>query len=634
MAILFYYSSFIKCMKRIVSLVSIVFFCYAADAQNSNTLKYSNIPVVKNMDSLQQNMPHTNEALIKQLLTISKSGVNLGYKIDFGLFSKTDSLCGLENNTDALFISKLLKTIIDVKTGLNKDKGINDCYKLVDHFKLVNDTTALLTTYNLLVFLNTKGIDTVSSTKKLLLRYLDESKKLSNPSASDEDKLLTLMIEQYIDIIIFNGTNDKKIFDKAMALISNNKNLDYYSYWIISRYASSLFITKNDAKQSLELYRKLEDSLRIAPKSLCNALNYYNTCCVYNWTGQAQPSKLIIEKALTILNNDFPYCIDLIWKCKIMLANNLFFLRDYSNAWITRNKADSIWKYKLQLERESEFRELQEKYQYDKKEQENGQLKETQKLYKIGVAIALVLLTIILWLFVKTRQQNQKLNELVLFRDKIQTIISHDFRSPLFALQSLYEQANYFIEKKDLTQLKKLSNNIDETSNRMGSLLKNLLTWAESSKTSSKRKTNINLYTETNDTIALYKNIIQNKNITIRNNINEELLVSANANVFDLLVRNWLDNLLKYANANTIQITASQNNNTTIISIIDNGTINADKKAQIQQQLLSKDENVSDETSTGLGLGLMVYFAKQEGWQLNLKTTDNKNEFAISIPIG
>ena len=108
-------------------------------------------------------------------------------------------------------------------------------------------------------------------------------------------------------------------------------------------------------------------------------------------------------------------------------------------------------------------------------------------------------------------------------------------------------------------------------------------------------------------------------------------MVKANANVFDLLIRNWLDNILKYANASTIQIKASQNNTTTIISIIDNGIIKADNKAQIQQQLTSKGDSILDETSTGLGLGLMVYFAKQEGWGLSLETAENRNEFIITI---
>ena len=618
-------------MKRIISLLSIVLFCYAADAQNSNTLKYSNIPVVKNVDSLQQNMPHTNQALIKHLLTINKSRVNLGYKKDSVLFNKTDSLCKLEKNADGLFLNQLLKVYIDVDNGLYKGKATTDCYKLIDHFKIVKDTNALITVYYLLVRTNYKGIGAFSSSKDLLLRYLAECKNLSSLSTSDEDKLLTVMIEQLIDALFFKGKNAKDLYEKSSAIISKNKHLFFHSYLVTSRYASTIYVIKNDTANALILYRKLEDSLKIAPNSFFNAHNYANMCSVYSDYKKTQETKIYIEKALAILNADFPNYLDLIWKCNVILSRTLLYTKDYNNAWLMRDKADSIWKQKTKLERESEFRELQEKYQYDKKEQENSLLKETQKLYKIGVAIAIVLLTIILLLFVRTRKQNKKLNELVLFRDKIQTIISHDFRSPLFALQSLYEQANYFIEKKDLTQLKKLSINIDETSNRMGSLLKNLLTWAESSKTSSNIKTSINLHKETNDTIALYKNIIQNKNIAIQNSINNDFLVKANANVFDLLIRNWLDNILKYANASTIQIKASQNNTTTIISIIDNGIIKADNKAQIQQQLTSKGDSILDETSTGLGLGLMVYFAKQEGWGLSLETAENRNEFIITI---
>jgi K+-sensing histidine kinase KdpD len=278
-------------------------------------------------------------------------------------------------------------------------------------------------------------------------------------------------------------------------------------------------------------------------------------------------------------------------------------------------------------------KELIAKYETEKIEREKSILLETQRIYKIAIAIAIILLAFILLLLVKKRQQNKKLNELVIFRNKIQTIISHDFRSPLFALQGLYEQANYFIEKKDLVQLKKLSTNIDETSNRIGSLLKNLITWAESSKTSFYKKNKISLYKKTMDTIELYHNILQNKNIKIHNNINKDLLVNANANVFDLLVRNWLDNLLKYANADTIEITATQKDNEMLISIFDNGVIDQNKMAYIQQQFLNKKDVNINETSSGFGLELMTYFSKKEGWQLNFKAVQDLNEFTIAIPV-
>ena len=623
-------------MQKIILLISLLFSFLSVYAQKESSLKYSDIPVVINIDSLEQNIPKssTTQTLLKHLLILNKSRVRLGYKKNLALFIQIDSLCKLESKTNAMFVNKLLMVSEEVSEGLNKEKTINDCIKLLEHFKLVNDTSAVVATYYSLIVANLKGIGNFPGSKQLLSKYISECKSFSNQSASIEDRLITLISESTVDYIVFNGINDKLLYDKSIAIISKNKQLSYYLCWVYSRYANSLLQTKNKIQEALNLYILIRDSVNIPFNSSYNASNCYNIGCAYNALNQWQLSKSNVETSLDILYHNFPNHLDLIWNCNKLLAEDLHHLKQYNESWAIKLKADSILQVKLQAERESTFRDLQIKYQTDKKEQENRYLLTTQKLYKIGVAIILLLLSVILLLLLKTKKQNKKLSELIFFRDKIQTIISHDFRSPLFALQGLYEQAKYYIERNDLISLKKISINIDEASNKMGNLLRNLLIWSESLE---RKKVVANKemlpQAEIANTIGLYQSIIENQSIVIKNNICRHIVIKGNANVFELLVRNWLDNLLKYAKPQNIEIVASQNTYQTTISIIDDGNIDIKVVTKIQQQISSKFEGLIDETSTGLGLGLMLFFANQEGWKMELKTIENKNEFTITIPL-
>lgn len=63
-----------------------LFFYFSNDAQTISTLKYNNIPGIKNADSVLQNTPYKNQVLLNHLLTINKSRVSLRYKKDIALF--------------------------------------------------------------------------------------------------------------------------------------------------------------------------------------------------------------------------------------------------------------------------------------------------------------------------------------------------------------------------------------------------------------------------------------------------------------------------------------------------------------------------------------------------------------------
>ena len=109
-------------------------------------------------------------------------------------------------------------------------------------------------------------------------------------------------------------------------------------------------------------------------------------------------------------------------------------------------------------------------------------------------------------------------------------------------------------------------------------------------------------------------------------------LIKANKNVFELVIRNWLDNTIKYAQATSIKIVLVMEDKHYKISIIDNGKIDETTALKIQQQI-NNSNAIAIESDTGLGLGLIAYFSKMENWKINLMTSNVENEFVIYIPI-
>ncbi|WP_373074288.1 ATP-binding protein [Zeaxanthinibacter enoshimensis] len=271
---------------------------------------------------------------------------------------------------------------------------------------------------------------------------------------------------------------------------------------------------------------------------------------------------------------------------------------------------------------------LKTKNEYDKQklaliEDNKRELAKQQSYVNIALFVLLIFIVVTylvhrgqkiqkqLNLELKSKQESLKLREAELeenisTKNKLFSIIGHDLRGPIGALQSLL---NMFkdgeIGKDDFWDfIPKLRDDVDHIS----FTLNNLLQWGYTQMNGAVTKpTVVAIDSLVDENINLLSELAETKKITINNEIPENTLVYADTNQIDIVVRNLLSNALKFTPDNgIIQLKVEEHPKHFEFSVRDTG-VGMDKITQ--EKLFSKDANVStygtnNEKGTGLGLSL------------------------------
>ncbi|WP_276090647.1 HAMP domain-containing sensor histidine kinase [Pedobacter sp. JY14-1] len=207
-------------------------------------------------------------------------------------------------------------------------------------------------------------------------------------------------------------------------------------------------------------------------------------------------------------------------------------------------------------------------------------------------------------------------------KDKLFHIISHDLNAPLHSIQQYLQMLEMNVldnEERSFLQ-KSLGNTVLQSRN----LLHNLLNWSQS-------QTNmmpvhmepLQIKTQITDAIALYLPIAARKSISICIDINSSSFVSADRNMMDLIIRNLINNAIKFSyEGGKVTIDAEEIGAHHIIRVIDQGTgIPLQKQELIFSELLISTPGTKNEKGTGLGLGLCHDFASRQGGRIWFDST-------------
>lgn len=230
-----------------------------------------------------------------------------------------------------------------------------------------------------------------------------------------------------------------------------------------------------------------------------------------------------------------------------------------------------------------------------------------------------------------------KLKELNATKDKFFSIIAHDLRNPLSAFKQLTEMLVSDFHQFTETEKQEALQAMEHSSKNLYELLEKLLLWSRSQ--TGKIKPNpqvIDLSIITKAVVDLSLQNIENKNITIVNNITSPTLAYADANMTDTILRNLISNAIKFTQKNgTITIYSKETNDSVEISVKDTG-IGMDPKRI--ESLFKVDEQHSlrgteDEPGTGLGLILCKEFAEANNGKIRVESSLGiGTTFTFSLP--
>lgn len=220
-------------------------------------------------------------------------------------------------------------------------------------------------------------------------------------------------------------------------------------------------------------------------------------------------------------------------------------------------------------------------------------------------------------------------------KSKLMSIISHDLRMPLINIQNYLTLLNENgIESKERPALEKAL--LHSTNNAM-EMLSNLLHWSKSQVIGSHvQLAEVNLLDVLLSTLDMEKTHASKKDISLSYTIPPQLVVVADIDMLQLVVRNLLSNALKFTpQGGVITLDAKLVENECKITVSDNGKgISKDKLDKIFSIKSEPSYGTNNEKGVGLGLVLCKEFIERQGGRIGFESNHGiGSSFFIYIPL-
>jgi signal transduction histidine kinase len=234
--------------------------------------------------------------------------------------------------------------------------------------------------------------------------------------------------------------------------------------------------------------------------------------------------------------------------------------------------------------------------------------------------------------------QKTELDELNATKDKLFSIVSHDLRSSVNALKVSNGKLQESLESKNFAELDTQLHNNSAIANGAYNLLDNLLHWALlQTKQSYFNKESLRLFFIVEQMVYNYKPLMLDKNIHFENKVLKSDLVDADQESLKIILRNLLDNAIKFSNQDGAIKLYSQNVDPDFCDlIIEDSGLGMDESTRQellkQTVLLSKKKN-EDIVGTGLGLQLCKSMIKKNGGKFRIESELGKGtKMIVSLP--
>lgn len=220
-------------------------------------------------------------------------------------------------------------------------------------------------------------------------------------------------------------------------------------------------------------------------------------------------------------------------------------------------------------------------------------------------------------------------------KNKLFSIIAHDLRGPIGALESLLKLLNTgdMDSSEFMRYIPKLKNDV----NHISFTLNNLLSWGQS------QLKGINTYPSKSaltdlveDNINLLNELAEAKSIIVENVISDKVFINADVNQLHIVLRNLLSNSIKFTpNNGRITIGAIEKEDFVEVYVKDTGN---GIPFEIQKKIFQENSNyttygTNNEKGTGLGLSLCKEMVSNNGGKIWVKSEVGQGStFFFTVP--
>lgn len=203
----------------------------------------------------------------------------------------------------------------------------------------------------------------------------------------------------------------------------------------------------------------------------------------------------------------------------------------------------------------------------------------------------------------ETEEKNKELAKINSIKDRLISMIAHDIRSPLASLQNTLTLTRENILNAE--EFSGLAQNLESDIYNLRGMLDNMLLWSREQVVEiNVNKVAFNIDEVVKEIVALQKNSLMLKNITVHNYLQEKLEVVSDREMVTAVLRNIFSNALKFTpNGKNIYIQQMMLNNKVYISIRDEGQgISSDVLEKINNKEHISTRGTGNEKGTGIGL--------------------------------
>lgn len=230
--------------------------------------------------------------------------------------------------------------------------------------------------------------------------------------------------------------------------------------------------------------------------------------------------------------------------------------------------------------------------------------------------------------------QTSELAELDHLKTKLFSVVSHDLRSPMYALRNLFR--NMHQKDTPAVEIKKIVPDVLMDLNYTIGLMENLLQWTKTQMQSTATKPEeLDLSRMINEALQILRLQAEAKQIYIENKNNSPVYVYADKDMVNLILRNLLSNAIKFTpNQGYIEVGVNEVTSFVEIYVQDTG-VGLSKEAiqKINENNFYTTKGTSSESGTGLGLMLCKEFLQKSGGQMHIESSLGEGStFSFTLP--
>jgi len=230
--------------------------------------------------------------------------------------------------------------------------------------------------------------------------------------------------------------------------------------------------------------------------------------------------------------------------------------------------------------------------------------------------------------------RSSELAELNTLKTKLFSVVSHDLRSPMYALRNLFR--NMHQKNVPAEDVKNVVPEVLMDLNYTIGLMENLLQWSKTQMQSSTAKQEeLELSKMINEVLQLLHLQAEAKQIYIENKNNAPVYVYADKDMVNLVLRNLLSNAIKFTpNQGYIEVGVNEVSSFVEIYVQDTGVgISKEAIQKINESNFYTTKGTLSESGTGLGLMLCKEFLHKNGGQMHIESEPGKGSvFSFTLP--